>query len=99
LYISLCIIRGIKSRMGWVEHVAHIGEIRADRIFVRKPDGKRPLGRPRHRWNDISMDLGETGWEGVEWMHLAQDRDQWQAVVNTVMNLWITQKVGNFLTS
>jgi hypothetical protein len=53
-----------------------------------KPDGKRPLGRPRRRWEDnIKMDLKQTEWESVDWMHLAQDRDQWRAVVNTVMNL------------
>jgi hypothetical protein len=58
------------------------------RVLVGKPEGKRPLGRPRHRWEDeIKMDLRETGWEGVEWIHLAQDRDRWRAVVNAVMNL------------
>jgi hypothetical protein len=54
--------------------------------LVGKPEGKRPLGRPRHGWEDIRLDLREIGWEGVDWMHLAQDRDQWQAVVNMVMN-------------
>jgi hypothetical protein len=58
--------------------------------LVRKPDGKRPLGRPRHRWEDnIRIDLREIGWECVDWMHLTQDMDQWQAVVNTVMNLQV----------
>jgi hypothetical protein len=58
------------------------------RIFVGKPEGKRPLGRPRRSWEDgIKMDLREIGWEGVEWIHLAQDRDRWRAVVNAVMNL------------
>jgi hypothetical protein len=53
-----------------------------------KPGGKRPLGRLRHRWEDgIRMDLGETGWEDVEWVQLAEDRGQWQAVVNAVINL------------
>jgi hypothetical protein len=56
--------------------------------LVGKSEGKRPLGRPRHRWkDDIRMDLGTIGWEGIDWMHLAQDRDQWQALVTTVMNL------------
>jgi hypothetical protein len=66
-----------------------MGKMRsAYRILVGKPEGKRPLERPGHRWEDnIRMDLGETGWEVVDWMHLAQDRDQQRAVVNTVMNL------------
>jgi hypothetical protein len=56
--------------------------------FNGKPEGKRPLGRPRHRWEDnIRMDLREMGWEIVTWIHLAQDKDQWRADVNTVMNL------------
>jgi hypothetical protein len=55
--------------------------------LVGKYLGKRPLRRPRCRWEDISVDIKEMGWEGVDWIHLAQDRDQWQAVVNTVMNL------------
>jgi hypothetical protein len=57
-------------------------------IVVGKPEGKRPLGRPRHRWDDnMRMDLRELGWEGVDRFHLAQARDHWQALVNTVMNL------------
>jgi hypothetical protein len=60
----------------------------AYRIFVRKPERKRPLGRPRRRWvNNIKMDLREIGWDGVDWIELAQDRDQWMVLVNTVMNL------------
>jgi hypothetical protein len=60
----------------------------AYRILVRKPQGKRPLGRPRRRWvNNNKMDLKEIGWDGMDWIHLAQDRDQWRALVNTVMNL------------
>jgi len=56
--------------------------------LVGKPEGKRPLGRPRRRWEDnIRMDLREVGWESVDWMHLAQDRGQWRNIVNTVMNL------------
>jgi hypothetical protein len=58
--------------------------------FVGKPEGKTPLGRPRHRWEDnIRIDLWEIGWEGMDWIHLAQDRDQWLALVNMVMNLWL----------
>jgi len=49
----------------------------------------RPLGRPRHRWEDVRMDLRETEWECMKWMHLAQDRDQWGAPVNKVMDLWV----------
>jgi hypothetical protein len=58
------------------------------RVLVGKPEGKRPLERPRRRWKDgIKMDLREIGWEAVEWIHLAQARDRWRAVVNAVMNL------------
>jgi hypothetical protein len=82
----------IKSRrMKWAGHIARMGENRnAYRIFVGKPEGKRPPGSPRCRWVDnIKMDLRETGWGGMEWIDLAQDRDQWRALVNTVMNLWV----------
>jgi hypothetical protein len=58
------------------------------RVLVGRPEGKRPLGRPRRRWEDgIRMDLEEIDWGGVEWIHLAQDRDRWRALVNAVMNL------------
>jgi hypothetical protein len=60
----------------------------ARRILVGKPDGKRPLERPRRRWVDnIKMDLREIGWDRVDWMDVAQDRDQWRAPVNMVLNL------------
>jgi hypothetical protein len=60
----------------------------AYRILVGKPEGKRPLGRPRRRWvNNIKLDLRETGWDGKDCIDLAQDRDQWTVLVNTVMNL------------
>jgi hypothetical protein len=70
-------------------HVARMGEKRyAYRILVGKPEGKRPLGRPRRRWVDnIKIDLREIGWNGMDWIDLAQDRDRWRALVNTVMNL------------
>jgi hypothetical protein len=58
------------------------------RILVGKPEGKRPLVRPRRRWMDnIKMDLGEIGWDGRDWIKLAQDRDQWRTLVNTVIKL------------
>jgi hypothetical protein len=60
----------------------------AYRILVGKPEGKSPLGRPRRRWvENIKMDLGEIGWDGIDWIDLAQDRDQWRALVNTATNL------------
>jgi hypothetical protein len=66
---------------------------------VGKPDGKRTLGRPRLRWMDnIKIDLREIGWGCVEWIDLAQDRDQWRALVNTVMNFWVPQNAGKFLS-
>jgi hypothetical protein len=58
------------------------------RILVRKPEGRRPLGRPRRRWVDnIKMDFREIAWDGIDWIHLAQDRDQWRSLVNTVLNV------------
>jgi hypothetical protein len=60
------------------------------RLLVRKPEGKRPLGRPRWRWVDnIKMDLAEIGLGGVNWIGLAQDRDKWTVLVKAVMNLWV----------
>jgi hypothetical protein len=80
----------IKSRrMRWAEHVARTVEKRnVYRILVGKPEGKRSLRRPRRRWEDnIKMDLRGIGWGGMDRIDLAQDRDQWRALVNTVMNL------------
>jgi hypothetical protein len=80
----------IKSRkMRWSGHAALMGAKRnAYRIVVGRPEGKRPLGRPIRRWLDsIKMDLRKIGWGGMEWIDLAEDRDQWRALVNTVMNL------------
>jgi hypothetical protein len=80
----------IKSRrMRWAGNVAQMEEKRnVYRILVGKPEGKRPLGRPRPRWVDnIKVNLKETGWGGMDWIDLAQDRDQWRALVNTVMSL------------
>jgi hypothetical protein len=66
-----------------------MGEVKgAYNILVGRPEGRRPLGRPRRRWEDnIKMDLRKTGFGDVDWTHLAQDRDRWRALVNTVMNL------------
>jgi hypothetical protein len=62
------------------------------RVLVGKPEGKRPLGRPRHRWEDgIRMDLREIGWGSVEWIQLAQDRSLWWALVNTVKNIRVLE--------
>jgi hypothetical protein len=81
----------IKSRrMRWVGNVAQMGEERAMyRVVVGKPGGKRPLGRPRHRWDNIRMDLQEVGCGDMNWIGLAQDRDRLWAIVNAVMNLWV----------
>jgi hypothetical protein len=90
LYSSPNIIRQIKSRkMRCTGYMARIEEDRnVYRVLMGKPEGKRPLGRPRRRWEDgIRMDLRETGWGSVDWIQLAQDRDRWWALVNTVMNL------------
>jgi hypothetical protein len=90
LYSSPSIVRVIKARrMRWAGHVARMGEVRgAYNILVGRPEEMRPLGRPRRRWEDnIKMDLREIGFRDVDWIHWAQDRDRWRALVNTVMNL------------
>jgi hypothetical protein len=92
LYSFPNIIRQIKSRrMRWAGHMVCMGEGRkAYKVFVGKSEGKRALRRSRHRWkNGIKIALREIGWGGrdVEWIHPAQDRDCWWALVNTVMNL------------
>jgi len=72
-----------------VGHAAGMEKMRsAYNILVRKPEENRQILRPKSRWeNYIRMDLVETGWEGVDWIHLAQDEDRWRALVNTIMNL------------
>jgi hypothetical protein len=90
LYSSPNIVRVIKSRrIGWAGHVARMGEGRGVyRVLVGRLEGQRPLGRPRHRWEDnIKMDLRERGIDGANWIQLAQYRVQWRACVNMVMNL------------
>ena len=70
------------------------------RVLVGKLEGKRPLGRPRHRWVDnISMDFQEVGCGYMDWIGLAQDRDRWRTLVGAVMNLRVPGNAGNFLTS
>jgi hypothetical protein len=78
--------------MRWAGHVARIGEKRnVYRLLVGKPEGKRPLGRPRRGWIDkITMDLLEIGLSVVDWIGLAQDRYRWRALVNSVMNLRVS---------
>jgi hypothetical protein len=90
LYSSPNIVRVMKlRRMRWAGHVARMGEGRGVyRVLVGKPEGKRPLGRPRRRWEDnIKMGLRETVIDGANWIRLAQDRFQRRAFVKTVMNL------------
>ena len=89
LYCSRNIVRAIKSRrIRWAGHVARVGEGRGVyRVLVWKPGGKRPLGRPRRRWEgNIKINLQQVGSGGMNWIDLAQERDRWRALVNAVMN-------------
>jgi len=92
LYTSPSIVRVIKSRRTrWAWNVARMGEERGVyRVLMGKPEGRRPLGRPRPRWVDnIRMDLKEVGCGYMEWFGMAQDRDRWRTLVSAVMNLWV----------
>jgi hypothetical protein len=82
-------IKLLSRRLRWAGHVARMGERRgAYRALVGKPEGRRPLGKPRRRWEDnIKMDLRKVGCGGADRVDLAQDRERWRALVNTVMNL------------
>jgi hypothetical protein len=102
LYSLPSIIRMIKSRrMRWAGHLARMGNKRNTyRILEGEPEGKRPLGRPRHRWVDnIQMDLRKICWGDMDWIDLAQDRDQWRSLVSMVLNLWVSINVGKFLSN
>jgi hypothetical protein len=88
-YSSPSINRIIKSkRMSWARHVARMERRGTHMLLVRKPEGKRPPGRTRRRWVDnIRMDLGEVGRGDMDWIDLAQDRNRWRALVNSVLKL------------
>jgi hypothetical protein len=80
----------IKSRiMRWVTHVARMGESRdVYRVLLGKPEGKRPIGRPRRRWEDIKI-LQEVGCGNMDWIDVVRNRDRWRGLVNAVLNIWI----------
>ena len=77
--------------MGWVGHLETLSDKKgAYRVLVGKPEEKRPLGKPRIRWEDvIKMDLYDVEWEGMDWINLARGRERWRSLVNAVMTFWI----------
>jgi hypothetical protein len=78
----------LSGRLRWVEIVESMGERSVQGLMGGKPEGRRPLGRSRHKWDDnIEMDLGEVGWGSVDWVDVAQARDRWRAFAKAVMNL------------
>ena len=86
--------------MIWAGHVARMGRRGAYKVLMGKPQGERPLGRSRSRWEDnIKMDLHQVGNEGMDWIELAHNRDRWRELMNAVMNLRVPKNSGNFLTS
>jgi hypothetical protein len=94
-------VRVVKTRrMRWAGHVARTGENRGMyRVLLGKPEGKRPLGGPRRRWEDNKMDVHGSGMRSTGWIELAQDRYRWRALVTAVMELRVPQNARNFLTS
>jgi hypothetical protein len=97
LYSPPSIIRIIRARrIRWAGQVARMGEKRNTyRLLMRKPEGRRPLGRPRRRWlNNIRMDLVQVGWGDMDWIGLAQDRGRWRALVDSLLNLRVRYNAG-----
>ena len=97
LYSLPNIVRVVKSRrMRWAGHVVRMGDGRVvHRVLIGKPEGKRPLGRPRRRWEDnIKIDFQEMGGACGGWMDLAQDRDRWRALVSTARNIRVPKMRG-----
>jgi len=101
LIILNCIVNNCIVNNWWAGHVTRMGEEKGVyRVLVGKPEGKRPLGRPRRRWLDnIRKDLQEVGCGYGDWIGLAQDRDRWRTLVSAVMNLRVPWNAGNFSTS